>query len=865
MDLSALVAQARGLNAHISKPEQPAIARGLDQIENDSRNLVSRLPNIQDDGRANYLLARGNIDALGLGREIAELDTAATFQPLQPLADNDVQGYLRHIHEQTLISTIEEVRKETQDEFYRVLGERVRRDWEIQKKRIFEELGGRTLAPSDTRGSLDLRRSTRGLDASQSLSHSFVPTAQMHTKMMAYDRVITEFNAARLNGSSFPIIHSLIQATDSLDNEKSPQTLQTFQILAKITGEPPVLPATAQVGSLAQSSHVLERKFARAHLGNADSREASSLRKQITRGSKEALEEQYDQIMERTIQSNPSQARLGGDPSHVNRVRSFVALRYYRSGQWENRIELIRGQPEWARLFTLVRSGHAPEALDHALSIEETLNQREPNFVTYFKAWVESGCQRIPHNYLERLQAIYNSHLLHTPTTDPFKLALFKLMGKLDPLRRNVPLVTSTTEDWMWFQLAMVDENDADGLKSLADVLLGYGERHFDGPPGQDPSRKGVWARVLLICGMFEMAVAAMYEHSELQVEAVHLAIALAYYGLLRVPSKAEASDVDIFTQSPDSKPALNLSLLISRYIRQFMRTDPKEAIQYVYSICLSEDQGAGVGRQQVEQAWDLTRRIIVAAESGGVWEELVGGFKADGTRFNGFLEHGLPLLKFKNTQDYNDHILLRAAAQSESDKRLNEAIKLYNLAGAHSTVVACLTRVLGSLISEPGGGGQEGRALERTAREVLAQYDRTNRVNGRDRDTVIRLLGIREAIDAKEGGRLEAALEAIESTDLIPLDGDAAQITTAAASLRDQDDAITQNLNTILPLTMEILTALHQKAKMSGYSDSTRQRGLDAIRKKARALMMFAGSLPYRLSPEVHSYLTRLHVGIAL
>jgi len=62
---------------------------------------------------------------------------------LQPLQDTDVAGYLRHAHEQNLISTIEEGRKETQDEFYRVLEERSQRDWEAKKRRVFEELGGR--------------------------------------------------------------------------------------------------------------------------------------------------------------------------------------------------------------------------------------------------------------------------------------------------------------------------------------------------------------------------------------------------------------------------------------------------------------------------------------------------------------------------------------------------------------------------------------------------------------------------------------------------------------------------------------------------------------------------------------------------
>lgn len=46
--------------------------------------------------------------------------------------------------------------------------------------------------------------------------------------------------------------------------------------------------------------------------------------------------------------------------------------------------------------------------------------------------------------------------MLHSSAADPFKLALYKLMGKLEPSRRSVGQVTTTTEDWLWFQLAMV-------------------------------------------------------------------------------------------------------------------------------------------------------------------------------------------------------------------------------------------------------------------------------------------------------------------------------------------------------------------------------------------------------------------------
>ena len=67
---------------------------------------------------------------------------------------------MRHAHEQNLISTIEEGRRETQEDFHRVLEERNRKDWDARKKRIFEELGGRTSVVDGT-GGQNLGRSLR--------------------------------------------------------------------------------------------------------------------------------------------------------------------------------------------------------------------------------------------------------------------------------------------------------------------------------------------------------------------------------------------------------------------------------------------------------------------------------------------------------------------------------------------------------------------------------------------------------------------------------------------------------------------------------------------------------------------------------
>ena len=51
-DLTALLNNARSLNAHIGRPDRPVINRNLEQIESDTRNLISRLPANDQEGRA---------------------------------------------------------------------------------------------------------------------------------------------------------------------------------------------------------------------------------------------------------------------------------------------------------------------------------------------------------------------------------------------------------------------------------------------------------------------------------------------------------------------------------------------------------------------------------------------------------------------------------------------------------------------------------------------------------------------------------------------------------------------------------------------------------------------------------------------
>jgi nuclear pore complex protein Nup93 len=115
---------------------------------------------------------------------------------------------------------------------------------------------------------------------------------------------------------------------------------QNFHVLGKITEEPPYLPPIEHPGAHVLNAPLLERKYARVYLGDPESREAANLRRQIAKGAREALEEQYWNILERTLQARPAEARLGGDPSISNKIRAFLLVRHYRNGEWEDRIEV---------------------------------------------------------------------------------------------------------------------------------------------------------------------------------------------------------------------------------------------------------------------------------------------------------------------------------------------------------------------------------------------------------------------------------------------------------------------------------------------------------------------------------------------
>ena len=109
----------------------------------------------------------------------------------------------------------------------------------------------------------------------------------------------------------------------------------------------------------------------------------------------------------------------------------------------------------------------------------------------------------------------YNTQIRHSAQEgDPFKYALYKIIGRVELNRKSLPSVAPTMEDWLWLQLCLVRESSlvpgaagADApherytLADLAAMVVKFGEKHFD-PNGERPL---TYFQVLLLTGQFEM------------------------------------------------------------------------------------------------------------------------------------------------------------------------------------------------------------------------------------------------------------------------------------------------------------------------------------------------------------------------
>lgn len=827
--------------------------------------------------RSHYLLAGGGIDAVQLTNAIEQTNIANTFEPLQPVYDTDIEGFNRHEHEQVILSMIEESRRQTFDEFESKLGECLHQDWQSQKKRIVEELGEHQ--PDEGEASALLRRSVApSQSAAPGIAEDAPNASLLHGRIVRYDAVIARLNRARVEHEPLPLVHAFMDTVESMvqDAGRKRGLLEAWTVLKYM-----VLKAGK------------EREYAAAYVDLDAFRSAPgvALRQKWVGGARAYLEAQFTEYMEQVIAAAPLKAQRGGVPTVQATVAAFLRAQL-RTPQntWvagvAAEMDTVTDTPLWAHLFYLVRTGHTSDALKCAHANEAALQRVDPAFLAYFKAWLDAPERQLPRGMRDHLMAEYVTRFrsVALDAQDPYHYALYRLMGRFDVAKKFPPPLVSSTENWLWLQLCMTCESGADAdaqdptlrtltLRDLAQKLEKYGEAHFD-PKGTRPLH---YFQLLLLVGEFEKAIAFLYARSAYQVDVMHFAIALTYYGLLRVPPAADASQFDTLSVVR-GVACIDFAKMLQRYTRLFASSSPRDAIAYMSLLCLNADAPAPVGAEQVQRCHELVRSLILDAPSSS-FVELLGSVRADGTPVPGLIEQHLELLHLGDKREFVRKIVQSAAEQCEREQRTTDAILLYNHIGEHDTVVAVLNSELGATLMEPVGlsefqtnvGAGSPATLSAVssvvtlARSILASYEQQFQYQGAAGAVCHTLLGLKKAVSLYNDNQLLPALQALEALHLLPLDAesrkDVVSITRKAEEFKTYDENITKNFSDVVLMAMTLLYKLHQELK-----NSITRSGSGALyeyRAQARALMMWAGMLRFRMSNETYSQLTRLDVYI--
>ncbi|PWN43818.1 NIC-domain-containing protein [Ceraceosorus guamensis] len=961
--LSQLLNQSHSLTAHLgNRNDLPHIQLGLDQIESQTRRLLRHQSvgpssgarasvgaggyggdGVASNDKAAYFLASAGIDAASLGASIARINTSRAFEPLSPIYDTDIDAYLKHSHEQLLLSSIEEGRRETQKDFAVAMSRGLARDWSRQRARALEEMGGYSSGLSAF-ASDELATGSRAgqAGATRSLTSNAGSSTRLHGRMMKYDEKIRLINHARSQSRPVPVVALLGSAVSlpqsSIAGDLSSSASQTasalsdtWKALSLVVGEEPTGGSDAFDGPAIRA-----RQYALAYTDEKQWNESGGqeLRRKIATGARRFLQHQFDQHIDEVIALNPVKAQLGGVPSVRNRVTAFIRVIHQdREGRWDPDLELVNTAqgllPLWAIIFHLLRTGNEHAALDIITENDEAIQRTGgsaggTSLVAYFKAWMDSPERLLPKSLRDRIVSSYNATfrggVLSSGSSDGYKQGLYRLLGRIDIHKRFPVVLTRSTENWLWVQLSLIrdldssspfatqDEENGDGygLVQLGNKLLGFGEKHFD-PKGARPLH---YFQILLLSGQFEQAVAFLYSRPQHQVDAVQFAAALSYYGLLRVPSQAHTSATDLLTiqgTEPNRKAHLDFAKLVERYVRSFARSDARSAFEYIALVCLNEDAPKPAGPQQVKRCHELIRGLVLESRQ---YFDLLGEIRNDGTKAPGLIERNLSLIGLSDSRQFLQDIVCEAASQSDREHRVRDAILLYNLAEEYNTVIEVLNRDLGvtlfevsplpasSQTLEVGAGRKTMAAADpgladamdtaQLAKAIVANYERQEHIlrsiNPAKRETIKVLLALKDAVNLFHAGELEKSLNTVESLDLIPLSKtDAVSITRQAEKFREISPHISKNVSNILLLVMETLYKLHEglikssalapgtggtaaaaaAAAVAGERSNANLPRIKELRAKARALMVYAGSLRLRIEQSVFAQLTRLDVFI--
>ncbi|KAJ5788078.1 Nucleoporin interacting component Nup93/Nic96 [Penicillium paradoxum] len=913
----------------------PSLQLGLDDIRRKARELGAGgqkdTPNSKN-SKAHYLLAASGISPGRALRDLKSMDPQVSLAVPAKEPDHfdpDNQRFLRNIQQRGRQVMIAEGLNRAQRDFDAFLEEKVDMDWEDQRQTIFQHFGldqsgvgtlrsgafGRSARQSKQAiyprpsasnrsvfGRSGLEKSVIGTPGAGLASRQiFGDSAERNEgtaphspdlrfqreKMGNYAEKVQQLNLARLQGKCYPILDEFSYVELQAGGDVPRQLFNAYQALIRIVHENPNIVNPSEPGA------IQERHYAKDYLEESSkSLKAIGLRKQILEGSRSFLENIFFDEVETAIAKNPREAQLGGIPTVINKIRAYIRLQAARKDLAPDGTELQMVNQDycWILIFYLLRCGFVAEAAEY-VSRDSGFRSLDHKFVTYMTTFAQS--RRLPRDLQQKINGEFQQRSRNAPenTVDPYRMACYKIIGRCDLSRRRLDGVKQTVEDWMWLQFSLAREDDRAeevagdvfGLEDIQTDIQEIGQRVFvkgnDGPGGY-----GTYFLLQILGGMFEQAV--HYLGTYAPVTAVHFAIALSYYGLLRV-SDFYTSGEEILSFTVKQYPQINFGYLLTQYTREFRTGFVEAAIDYFTLICLNADLPGALGKSQASVCHEALREFILETRD---FAKLLGDIRADGTRLKGAIEQRLDLIKLVDQQEFLKTITVQAAAVADDKGLITDAVLLYHLAENYDRVIDIINRALSDAIAvELGGampklqplrprGGEAGEGMEAgsslsltsvddpgvLAKNMISLYDSDRMYYGQirqvNRDACGLLLRMMEAKTQVEAGRWAPALDAINALNVLPLQaqGSVSYIRSTAQAFSSLPPIISRNVGHVIMWSITCIGYERQKRAFGMYDSEVRQGLADTLLVMAKDLMVFSGMVKYKLPPRVYETLAR-------
>jgi len=748
-----------GENGGASYEELPSLQLGLGDIARKVRNLGAGGPSadqVRDgaqDRAAHYLLSASGVKMGSTLRDLNQFSAQsgiAANGTAQTLLDTDVDGYVSNLHSQSTLSLIQEGLEQSKRDFDSFLEDNVQIEWDKQRQRIYEHFGlgrqsedmaasqstfgntgrgafgrstrkGRSMGPkgASVNGASTFGASTGGppvIGNGQSVLNgregngSSVLGSQAgprdryeRDKQERFMDEVKKLNTARQEENPFSVLHSFSAVEKASGTEYTDHFLNAYRALIEITGEKSALDASAP-----GSTNPRPRSFLRDYLDDQPSSAVSvRMRKRILDGSRGFLEKKFLEDVDEAIRKHPNEAQVGGVPSRLAKIRGFVraklAFKELDKIELYQRIGDTGEEYPWIIVFYLLRAGLTTDAADYVREKRNFFQNTDRNFQAAIAHYAADPDRRLSPDLQQKISHVYAQRVrLQTQTEDdPYRMACYKLIGRCDLSRRSLQNVRESMDDWTWLQFNLAresnraEENAGElyGLEEIRSSVRDIGQRHFN-EDADAAGGYGVYFYLATLAGMFESALGYLYNHN--YVSTVHFAIALDYYGLIRVSDWATGGS-EVLTYTTRQQPQLNFGRIVGAYTADFRAARADAAADYLILICLNSDLPGDAGRQQTELCHEALRELVLETRE---FSTLLGDVKGNGETTPGLIQERLSLLRINNDIGLLNTITREAAKMADDNGRTNDAILLCHLAGEYDSVISILSRSLAEALS---------------------------------------------------------------------------------------------------------------------------------------------------------------------